>query len=247
MLGTPTLQSPNVVVGYSLAALECARSKNALLLINGETKPHSFDDPEGLNRWNILTFELGMAGLAPIPSRIENIRIEDKSVTVATEFYKKIKIVFDNIYVFDMERVEGLPIREVVTEYVVYDWFNIKRGAKQDATKIYNPDKFVNELVFYPSLRRDGNDGEIKDCYTKSFVPGNSLHTFENSGTAARLAALALLDRSNIKGPSRQIDQKTHYLKVALEHDRRDVYKHRKEYTSDPTLSAWVHCCNETS
>jgi len=244
MFQTPILKTDKLVIGYSLSALQYAKINNAMLLVNGTLKPHALDRMEDLRSWNALSFELGFACLTPIPSKIETIKIEEKIASVFTEFYKKIQISFNELYIFDLECVSGLPLREEVTEYLVYDWFDIKRGAKQASCKILSPQKFINELVFYPSSRRDGNSGDIKDCYTKSYILAAKINLFENSQTAARLGALSMIKKNGLKGPPRSINEKVRYLNVVLQHADRDIYKHKKKYILSEDIPEHVYCCN---
>ena len=88
-----------------------------------------------------------------------------------------------------MELVDGLTAQEEIEEYVVYDWFNIKRGAKQAPCKILTSHRLLlKKWFFIPSIRRDGNDGSFKDCYTKSYIGADVIEEFEHSETAAKFA-----------------------------------------------------------
>ena len=226
--------------------MEFAKANNAMLLINGATTPHSIADKDNENKWYRLTFELGMRGLSPIPSAIEGIRIDQERANVTTEFYRLIKIHFKELYIFDMELVEGLPIQEKVEEYIVYDWFNIKRGAKQAPCKILTSRDFIKELVFYPSIRKDGNDGSFKDCYVKSYITASELHEFEHSETAAKMGAARIIKESGFRGPSRSFGEKKHYLNLVLEHDRRELYKNKKVFMHADELPPNIYLCNIT-
>ena len=62
-----------------------------MLLVNGELKPHELDKSEDLRKWNLISFELGLAGLLPIPSHIEAIKIDGNRASVITEFHNKIQ------------------------------------------------------------------------------------------------------------------------------------------------------------
>lgn len=234
------------MIGYSLEALQFAKTNDAMLLLNGATTPHSIADKDRENQWYRLTFELGMRGLSPIPSRIEKIRVDNNTVNITTEFYRLIKIHFEELYIFDMELVEGLTVEEKVEEYVVYDWFNIKRGALQAPCKILTSTDFIKEVVFYPSLRKDGNDGSFKDCYTKSYVASQALQDFEHSETAAKMATLRLIKENGMRGPSRAVGEKVHYLHVVLEHDKRELHKNKKEFMCIDDLPPNIYLCNTT-
>jgi hypothetical protein len=241
MRTVPHLQTNKLVIGHSLGALEYTQESGALLLLNGETKPHQYEAPGKHKRWNSLIFQLGMSGLQPIPSRIESIRVAGDTVNISTEFYRSIKISFKELHIFDLDRVEGINAAEDVSEYLVYDWFDIKRGAHQNKLQLYSEADFVRELVFYPSTRRDGNAGNIKDCYTKSFIGASELTTFEASPTSARMAALALMNQEHLRGPSYTLGDKNYYLSVVLEHRRRDVYKKKKKYIINEDLPNNIH------
>lgn len=238
----PELTTDKLVIGYNLAALQYAINNNGMLLVNGATVPHSIDEKDKSKRWYQLTFDLGIRGLLPIPSDVETVRIEDNTAYVTTEFYKMIKIHFTELYVFDLELVRGLEVEEKVYDYVVYDWFNIRRGAKQASCKIYTPNNFVKELVFYPSLRKDGNDGSFKDCYTKSYIAASALQEFEYSETAARFAALKLIKDNGLRGPKRSLGDTEHYLNLLLEHDKRELHKNKKDFIVESEAPNIFYC-----
>ena len=239
-----TLITNKLVIGHSLEALQYAKTAGAMLLVNGQLKPHELDRPEDLRRWNLISFQLGLRGLSPVPSDIMSITVEEKKVSVVTEYYNKIEMFYNQLYLFDLEFVGGLSVEEEITEYLVYDWFDIKRGAKQENCKITGSGEFISELVFYPSRRRDGNTGVIKDCYTKSFIDAKLINKFENSETAALLAATALIKEHGLKGPPRKIDEKIHYLNVMLQHNRRDLYKNKKKYVFAEEPPEHIFYCN---
>ena len=215
-----------------------------MLLINGATTPHSIEQKERENQWYRLTFDLGMRGLTPIPSTIEGIRIEKNVANVTTEFYRMIKIHFEKLYIYDMELVTDIAAEEKIQEYIVYDWFNIKRGAKQAECKILTAEDFIKEVVFYPSARKDGNDGSFKDCYTKSYVSAAELAEFGHSETAAKLATTRLLKERGFRGPSRSFGEKVHYLNIILEHDRRELHKNKKEFVQSDDLPSNISFLN---
>jgi hypothetical protein len=217
-----------------------------MLLLNGTTTPHAIADKEKENKWYRLTFDLGMRGLSPIPSTIERIRIGDTTANITTEFYRLIKIHFKELYVFDMELVDGLTAQEEIEEYIVYDWFNIKRGAKQAPCKILTSTDFIKEVVFYPSIRRDGNDGSFKDCYTKSYIGADVIDEFEHSETAAKLATSRLIKENGLRGPARTVGEKVHYLNVVLEHDRREIHKNKKAFIRTDDLPDNIYLYNIT-
>ena len=214
-----------------------------MLLVNGLTTPHSIEERGREDKWYRLTFDLGMRGLTPIPSMIENIRIEKNTANITTEFYRMIKIHFKELYIFDMELVEGMPVQEKVSDYIVYDWFDIKRGTKQTVDKLENETSFVRELVFYTSHRHDGTHA-FKDCYAKSYITADDLEKFENSETAARLAATRLIRERGLKADKRIIKNKVSYLNVVLEHNRREFHKHKKDFIIGNDLASNIFCCN---
>jgi hypothetical protein len=244
MLSPPELDIEKVVIGYGLEALRFAKTNSAALLVNGTYVPNEVERKGHAEEWFRIAFELGMRGLTPIPSEIDSIRIEGNTAKITTEFYRMIKINFKELYVFDMERVSGIAVKEYIKNYIVYDWFDIKRGAKQPSCRILTPTDFVRKLIFYPSARKDGNDGSFKDCYTKSYIPSDMLQRFEYSETAAKFAAIKLIRKNGIRGPQRKFGDSVRYLNLVLQHDRREVYKHEKEFIIDDNLASNIYCCN---
>lgn len=241
------MNTKKLVIGYSLEALQFAETQNAMLLLNGATTPHPVEHKEREDKWYRLTFDLGMRGLTPIPSTIESIRIENSTANVITEFHRLIKIHFEQLYIYDMDLIEGIPVEEKIEEYVVYDWFDIKRGAKQPACKILTPTDFIRKVVFYPSIRKDGNDGSFKDCYTKSYISPHRLEEFEYSETAAKMATMRLIKENGLRGPRRSFGEKTHYLNLVLEHDRRVLHKNKKEFIQSSDLPPNINFFNITN
>lgn len=230
------LKAQKLVIGHTLEALQFAQDNGAVVLINEQQTPHPIENPKEWKEWHRLTFLLGMRGLSPIPSDTNSIRIEEGCASVSTEAHRVIKINFEELHIFDTSRVQGLGIETKVLKFLVYDWFDIKRGAKQSINKLVNDDEFVRELCFYPSLRKDGNNGSIKDCYTKSYINSEDLEKFEYSETAARFAAMRLIKENNLTGPSRKFGDKVHHLNLVLKHSRRELYEHTKKYIINESL-----------
>ena len=230
------LKAQKLIIGHTLEALRFAQDKGAVILVNRQQAPHPIEAAHEWSQWHHLTFVLGMRGLSPIPSAINNIRIQDNQATVSTVAHRVIKINFEQLYIFDTHLIEGLSIEKEISKYVVYDWFDIKRGAKQTVTKLINNDEFIKELSFYASQRKDGNDGTIKDCYAKSYINTEDLEKFEFSETAARFAAMKLIKENELKGPSRTVGDKVHYLNLKLEHNKRELYEYDKQYIINERL-----------
>ena len=244
MIETPELNTRKLVIGYSLPALQFAMTNDATLLVNGSADSHPAGEKEKADKWHRSAFNLGMRGLTPVPSEIENIRIEGGVAKITTEFYKMIKIHFEELYIFDLDRVEGLEIEEKIEDYIVYDWFDIKRGAKQAACKIQTPGNFIKELVFYSSTRKDGNDGTFKDCYAKSYILSDNLQEFDYSETAAKFAVMKLIKKNGFRGPERRFGDRVHHLNLVLEHSKRELHKNKKEFIVAPDVAPNIFCCN---
>ena len=243
-MGALRLKTDKLVIGYSLESLQFANTQRAMLVVNSTQRPHPQDAPAALRAWGTISFRLGLDGLLPIPSGVEKIRIDGSCAIVTTEYYRVLRIQFNELYIFDLELVEGLAIEEKIDKYVAYDWFDIKRGAKQPPCKILGPSSFLNQIVFYPSLRCDGNSRDLKDCYSKSYIEVADLDTFEKSETAAFLGVAAAIKRSPLKGPTRTVDNKEHYLSLVLEHDRRELYKTQKKFVVSDEVPSNIFCCN---
>ena len=236
------LKTPKLTIGYSLGALEFALEVDSMLLVNDEQRPPAIPPGHALKRWYEASFELGMRGLLPVPSSPETIRIEDNKAHITTTSQRVIKVEFEELHVFDLDRVHGLATEEKIHIYEVYDWFDIKRGAKQPACSILTPHAFVQKLVFYPSSRHDGNDGRFKDCYSRSYVEPSCLNDFEYSETAAKFAAMKIIRDNGFRGRQQETDGRPYHLNIVLEHSMRDLYKHKKEFIVTTELPPNIHC-----
>jgi len=244
MHDSPRLTTEVLVIGHSLEALQFASTRGGFLLLNSSTSPSFIADKERADAWHRLSFELGMRGLLPIPSAVESIRIDGAEARVTTEFYRLITVCFKEVYVFDLDCVEGLNAEEKIETYVVYDWFNIRRGCEQAPCVIKGPRDFLRELVLYPSVRIDGNPGRFKDCYAKSYVGVEDLDKFEYSETAAKFAALRMLTDNGFEGPPREVGDRQYHLSLVLEHARREMHKHTKEFVIGEDPADNIFYCN---
>tara|TARA_R110000824_G_scaffold65952_7_gene171415 strand:+ start:447 stop:1175 length:729 start_codon:yes stop_codon:yes gene_type:complete len=227
---SPSLTAKKVVIGSTIEALSKADANKAIIILNGYCPPHEIEENKAWKEWHHMVYKLGLKGLVFAPLAIEKIRVSDHLIKIITENSRTIEVKFGELYIFDLALVEGVAVEENVNKYIVYDWFDIRRGAKQIVDHIRGEGEFVSSVSFYPSKRRDGNDGSIKDCYTKSCIEADDLDKFEFSETSARFAAMKLIQREGLKGPTRTFGEKSHHLNLVLEHNHRSIYKLEKKY-----------------
>ena len=99
--------------------------------------------------------------------KVSTIRIieEDKKIKVFTSSNRMIEFACEEVFVFDDENVEGLPVpttKHKNPKKKILDWVNVRAGMLHEFQFIETRDEFVSEVHFYRSPRIDG-DHEHKD------------------------------------------------------------------------------------
>ena len=137
---------------------------------------------------------MSLAGLNPIGDRAVSIKIEEKVVKVFTANARMAKIRFEELIIFDEEKVMGLPTPQNITKnfYKVYDWFDVRSGMKHEYDYIRDTTDFVSEIIFYPTERVDGNHS-LKDAVSVSYLTDSMLNSFEYSDINARFKTLKMM------------------------------------------------------
>ena len=153
-----------------------------------------------LRLWERTGFLLGTAGLMPISTFAENMRVVDNQLRIATERQRTAKINFNKLVVFDDKEISGLPSvrKRKEGKNRVIDWFSVSSGCNHGFDLLEDPDDFINKVVFYPT-KRSGNN-KLKDLYTESFLTDEQLQDFEYSDTMARFKVLKMMKAAGIRG-----------------------------------------------
>ena len=153
-----------------------------------------------LRLWERTGFLLGTAGLMPVSTFAENMRVVDNQLRIATERQRTAKINFNKLVVFDDKEISGLPSvrKRKEGKNRVIDWFSVSSGCNHGFDLLEDPDDFINKVVFYPT-KRSGNN-KLKDLYTESFLTDEQLQDFDYSDTMARFKVLKMMKAAGIRG-----------------------------------------------
>ena len=171
-----------------------------------------------------LTFDAALAGFHPFAANLVSIAIDSQNnlIKAITRSGFKVEINYQSLRVFNPEGVTGIPfeINDQVTDYTVYDWFDVRSGTKHDLISLEDSDSFfVKKIYFYLSERIDGNT-VYKDLVSESTLSKDQLHHPDYSDSLSRLKTIAMMKESGIKGTSNGARQ---HLPIKIELYRREI------------------------
>ena len=261
-----------VVVGGNLPAFLYAYTNNLPIVFVDAKPPFEFDevdnlDFEGLglqysyneNRlysdryggkekrhlrlWERIGFLLGVAGLMPVSSYAESIRIQGNQLKIATERQRTTKINFNKLVIFNDEKVSGLTptTKEEKGKNRIIDWFSVSSGCNHDVGHLVDPDDFINKIIFYPTKRSENRN--LKDLYAESYLTDEQLTDFDYSETMARFKILKMMKSAGMRGERNGRNPKYperssvpyKYYAIKIEPSERVVYSATKKfYEPDP-------------
>jgi hypothetical protein len=261
-----------VVIGGNLPAFLYAYTNNLPIVFVDAKPPFEFDevdnlDFEGLglqysyneNRlyseryggkekrhlrlWERIGFLLGVAGLMPVSSYAESIRIKDNQLRIATERQRTTKINFNKLVIFNDEKVSGLTAatKQEKGKNRVIDWFNVRSGCNHDVDHLVDTDDFINKIIFYPTKR--GENKNLKDLYAESYLTDEELKDFDYSETMARFKIVKMMKAAGMRGERNGKNPKYperssvpyKYYAIKIEPSERVVYLATKKfYEPDP-------------
>ena len=98
-----------IVIGGNLNALSYSHKNDLPLIINKPCCPYRFE-PEEKELWNKLYFLLSLSGLNILGDKTNNIRIDDKELSITTNDSKVVKVKFNELIIFNDSFILGLPI-----------------------------------------------------------------------------------------------------------------------------------------
>ena len=180
-----------------------------------------------------LVYDLVLKGKSSVSGKIQAIRVEDEEIKVITENSKLIKIKYDKLRIFNLDKISSLPIhvRESTTDYRVLDWYDVKSGMKHEHDFLTdNSSSFVNKIHFYTSERIDGNTRGYKDLVAESLLDRDQINDASYSDSISRLKILDMMKEAGITGTGNGKDTKgrQRYLPIKIELSRREVFPNRK-------------------
>jgi len=193
-----------------------------------------------LEAWKRLSLLLSLSGLMPLSDKAESIRVEENSLRIVLGMARMAVFEFNKLILFDDGNLTNIyPKEEKNPKFRVLDWVDVRSGMSHPFDIIHTEDDFVEEIVFYKSLRVMGTK-RLKDLVSVSYIDKDNLDNFEYSDTYARFKTLELMKEAGIKGTRNGRDtknpEKYKYYAIKLENDRREVFP---DY-----LPVWEHTEN---
>jgi len=147
---------------------------------------------------------LSLSGLVPFSHLAKSINIKDNSLKVVTEGNKAINVEYEQLIVFDDNKINGLP--HIVENNQnkptqVLDWFEVNLGSTHDIDYIETDSNFVKKIFFYSS-QRDYTQSDKKDLLAISYLtPEEATHNYQYSDTYAKFKILQCMKKAGIRGP----------------------------------------------
>jgi len=235
-------QWDKVVIGGDLRSLIYAASHNYPVIFVKPSPPFQFDlldeeldlsrfgiqndaDVAQLELWERMFWICGLAGLLPLSSNAQSIRIKDDLLVITTKNLRVIKAEFNKLMVFEPEQIQTLPdtIKTTKQPNRVIDWFNIRYGCRHNIEHILFEDKFIKEIYFYPTNRSDNKT--LKDAVAISCLTDKQIEDFDFSEVMARHKVEHLMKEAGIKGPINGYrNEKPVYLSIKTEHAERQIF-----------------------
>lgn len=182
--------------------------------------------------WDRLVFVLSMAGLVMMPNNVRNVREEANKIIFSLNDNSRFIIAYERRVSFD-KHLDG--------EVDVYDWFDIKSGAKTELQEINDSeDDLVHKIIFYDSRRRGTGGRGLKDIVAVSRMQKTELHEYENSESYVRLKALNMMKEKGMRGKPNGYNKKgrQQFYALKIEHIQREIIKRYKpKFTMQETLN----------
>jgi hypothetical protein len=240
----------NVVIGCSLPSLLFAYKNNLNLLYTRNTLPSKIekniffegDEYTPHDLWKRLYYILSLSGNILFSDKIDNIRLEEETLSVFTKRARKYIIEYDKVYVFDDLNLYGIPDNLSLKEdsiLEIRDWFDVKSGMKHEYNLLTTDSEFVNKIIFHQSDRIDGNH-DLKDAVAISYLTKEQLDDFEYSDINARFKTKHVMKQAGIKGTRNGRDTKNKalykYYAIRLENREREIVYKLKNYKSTDRL-----------
>ena len=126
-------------------------------------------------------------------------------------------------------------------EVDVYDWFDIKSGAKTELEELNDSeDDLVHKIIFYDSQRKGTGGKGFKDLVAVSRMQKAELYEYENSEGYVRLKTLQMMKDNKMRGRSNGYNNrgKQQFYALKIEHMYREIIKrYEPKFTMQETLN----------
>lgn len=182
--------------------------------------------------WDRLVFVLSMAGLVMMPNNVRNVRQERNKIIFSLNDNSRFIIAYERKISFD-KHLDG--------EVDVYDWFDIRSGAKTELQEINDSENdLVHKIVFYDSQRKGTRGKGFKDLVSVSRMQKTELHEYENSESYVRLKTLQMMKEQGMRGRPNGYNSRgrQQFYALKIDHMHREIIKrYEPKFTMQETLN----------
>ena len=206
-----------IIIGGNLNAVLCAHKKNSLIICNTMDNIFAFDTirdgvtvgkyhySAGTNAADMrreLLYDLSIRGLNPLGDKVGSIRLhpEEKFITIKTKNGSNIFLNYCKLKIFNSDKIDNMPFKAPeILYYRVFDWFDVRSGAKHEYEFLQDESRFCHKIYFYISKRIDGNR-IFKDLVCESFLTKQQIDDINYSTSISRLKIINMMKQTGIKG-----------------------------------------------
>jgi hypothetical protein len=181
--------------------------------------------------WDRLVFVLSMAGLVMMPNNVRSVRHDRNKIIFSLNDNSRFTIAYERKISFDKHLDE---------EVDVYDWFDIRSGAKTELEQINDTESnLVSKILFYDSNRKGTGGKGFKDIVSISQVQKKELYEYENSESYVRLKTLQMMKDQGMRGRPNGYNNrgKQQFYALKIEHMHREIIKrYEPKFTMQETF-----------
>ena len=243
-------EKDKIVIGGGLSALLYALSHELPVIYAESRPPFRFDEMEhenlkllGLSNelpqkqsemWSRIHFFLGLSGLLPMGTNVNNLRVTENQLSVITKHSRNVKFNFNQLVVFNDEKISGLPqiTRQESKKNRVIDWVNVRSGCSHDLLRLHSDEEFVREIIFHPTDRSDNRN--LKDLVAISYLTDDEINDFNYSDTMVKFKVTEMMKEAGIRGARNGRDvnnpERYKYYAVKVEPAQRVIYRDTKRF-----------------
>ena len=182
--------------------------------------------------WDRLVFVLSMAGLIMMPNNVRNVREEGNKIIFSLKDNTRTIVAYERRISFD---------KHLDSEFDVYDWFDIRSGAKTDLEELNDSEgDLVHKIIFYDSQRKGTGGKGFKDLVAVSRMKKSELYEYENSESYVRLKTLNMMKEQGMRGRPNGYNSrgKQQFYALKIEHMHREIVKrYEPKFTMQETLN----------
>ena len=243
-------EKDKIVIGGGLSALLYALSHELPVIYAESRLPFRFDEMEHENlkllglsdelpqkqseMWSRIHFFLGLSGLLPMGTNVNNLRVTENQLSVITKHSRNVKFNFNQLVVFNDEKISGLPqiTRQESKKNRVIDWVNVRSGCSHDLLRLHSDEEFVREIIFHPTDRSDNRN--LKDLVAISYLTDDEINDFNYSDTMVKFKVTEMMKEAGIRGARNGRDvnnpERYKYYAVKVEPAQRVIYRDTKRF-----------------